>query len=112
MLLRNLDPPKPCNGTRLALKQLLPHVIEATIMSGTAKSEVVFIPRIPIIPLNLHLEFKRHQLPVRLSFAMSINKAQGQSLKIAGLNLSSPCWAKSVLSWSSLCWMLQGWLRK
>ena len=34
MLLRNLDPPKLCNGTRLAVKQMLPHVLEATIMTG------------------------------------------------------------------------------
>ena len=37
MLLRNLDPPRLCNGTRLAVKQLLPHIIEATIMAGTFK---------------------------------------------------------------------------
>ena len=48
MILRNLDPPKLCNGTRLVVKQLLPHVIEATILTGVGKEEDVFIPRIPI----------------------------------------------------------------
>lgn len=37
MLLRNLDPPRLCNGTRLAVKKLMPNVIEATIISGKYK---------------------------------------------------------------------------
>ena len=97
MLLRNLDPPRLCNGTRLAVKQLLPHVIEATIMTGVGKGEDVFIPKIPIIPSDLPFEFKRLQFPVKLSFAMTINKAQGQSLKYAGLNLMSPCFSHGQL---------------
>ena len=46
MLLRNLDAPKLCNGTQLSVKSLMPHVIEATILTGCAKGEDVFIPRI------------------------------------------------------------------
>ena len=97
ILLRNLDPPKLCNGTRLVVKQLLPHVIEATIITGNARGEDVFIPRIPIKPSDLPFEFKRLQFPVRLNFAMTINKAQGQSLKIAGLNLTTPCFSHGQL---------------
>jgi len=48
MLIRNLDPPKLCNGTRLAVKKLSPNLIEATIISGKCKGEDVLIPRIPI----------------------------------------------------------------
>ena len=44
MLLRNLDAPRLCNGTRLCVKQMLAHVLEATIMTGQAKGEDVFIP--------------------------------------------------------------------
>ena len=51
--LRNLDPPRLCNGARLAIKQLLPHLVEATIMTGNFKGEAVFIPRIPILPSDL-----------------------------------------------------------
>ncbi|EPB66767.1 hypothetical protein ANCCEY_14141 [Ancylostoma ceylanicum] len=81
MLLRNLDPPKLCNGTRLSVKNLMPNVIEATILTGKARGEDVFIPRIPMIPIDLPFEFKRLQFPVRLAFAITINKAQGQSLR-------------------------------
>ena len=59
MLLTNLDAPKLCNGTRLCVKSMLPHIIEATILTGCAKGEDVFIPRIPIIPTDLPFEFKR-----------------------------------------------------
>jgi hypothetical protein len=97
MLLRNLDAPRLCNGTRLCVKQLMPHVIEATILTGCAKGEDVFIPRIPMVPTDMPFEFKRLQFPVRLAFAMSINKAQGQSLKIAGINLETPCFSHGQL---------------
>ena len=81
MLLRNLDAPKLVNGTRLVVKKLMPHVIQATILCGHAKGEGVFIPRIPIIPSDLPFSFKRLQFPVRLCFAMSINKSQGRKLQ-------------------------------
>jgi ATP-dependent DNA helicase PIF1 len=97
MLLRNLDAPRLCNGTRLCVKSLMLHVIEATILTGCAKGEDVFIPRIPMVPTDMPFEFKRLQFPVRLAFAMSINKAQGQSLKVAGINLETPCFSHGQL---------------
>ena len=97
MLLRNLDAPRLCNGTRLSVKTLMPHVIEATIMTGCAKGEDVFIPRIPLLPSDMIFEFKRLQFPVRLAFVMSINKAQGQSLKVAGINLETSCFSHGQL---------------
>ncbi len=53
MLLRNLDPPNMCHWTRLTIKNVYTHIIEATILSGCCKREDVFIPRIPLIPSNL-----------------------------------------------------------
>ena len=35
-------------------------------------------------------DFKRLQFPVRLAFAITINKARGQSLSVAGINLEIP----------------------
>lgn len=97
ILLRNINQPKLCNGTRLCVKKLMPNLIEATILSGNFKDENVLIPRIPMIPTDMPFEFKRLQFPVRLAFAMSINKAQGQSLKICGINLESPCFSHGQL---------------
>ncbi|XP_014771322.1 uncharacterized protein LOC106869905 [Octopus bimaculoides] len=76
MLLRNLNPPKLCNGTTLIIRQMHPHLLETTILTGQGKGENVFIPRIPLIPADMPSEFKELQFPGRVNFAMSINKCQ------------------------------------
>ncbi|XP_035208171.1 uncharacterized protein LOC118182890 [Stegodyphus dumicola] len=43
ILLRNLDPPALCNGTRLSIKKLMPNIIEATIMTGQLQAKMCFI---------------------------------------------------------------------
>lgn len=93
MLLRNLKPPKLCNGTRLQVKALHRNIVEATILTGCAKGETVFIPRIPLIPNDIPFEFKRLQFPVKVCFAMTINKSQGQTLKFAGIDLREHCFS-------------------
>ncbi|XP_044597462.1 uncharacterized protein LOC123274027 [Cotesia glomerata] len=93
MLLRNLNPPKLCNGTRLQVKNLHKNIIEATILTGKHEGEVVFIQRIPLVPSDYHFNFKRLQFPVRVCYAMTINKAQGQSLKLAGVDLRHDCFS-------------------
>jgi ATP-dependent DNA helicase PIF1 len=97
MLLQNFNPPEFCNGTRLCVRNLYSHLIEAIILTGCAKGKDVFIPWIPLIPTDLPFVFKRIQVPVRLACAMSINKAQGQSLKIAGIHLQTPCYSHGQL---------------
>ena len=49
------------------------------------------------MPTDIEFEFKRLQFPIRLAFAMSINKAQGQSLSVAGINLQEPCFSHGQL---------------
>jgi ATP-dependent DNA helicase PIF1 len=97
ILLQNLDPPKLCNGTRLYVKTMLGNVTEVTILTGMGEGETVFIPRIPLILMNLPFTFKRLQLPVRLAFAISINKSQEQSIKYCGVDLRSPCFSHGQL---------------
>ena len=93
MLLRNLDAPRLCNGTRLVVRQLLRNLIVADIITGEYAGETVFIPRITLSPNDTVYEFQRTQFPVRLSYAMSINKSQGQTLKVVGLNLQENCFS-------------------
>ena len=95
--LRNLDPPKLCNGTRMIVKGLRNNLIELVILCGQFKGEIVFIPRIPLKNSDSVLPLRRLQFPVRLAFAMTINKSQGQSLKVAGVDLSTPCFAHGQL---------------
>ncbi|GFV39383.1 ATP-dependent DNA helicase [Trichonephila clavipes] len=99
ILLRNINPPRLCNGTRLLVKKMMNNVIEATILTGKFKGEDVLLPRIPMIPTDMPFEFKRLQFPVRLAFAMTINKAQGQSLQVCGLNLENPCFSHGSSMW-------------
>lgn len=56
IMLRNLHPPKLCNGTRLVVRRLLNFSIEATIIVGKYKGENILIPRIPIIPNDMPFE--------------------------------------------------------
>jgi ATP-dependent DNA helicase PIF1 len=56
---------------------MMNNIIEATILNGKFKREDVLLPRIPMIPTDMPSEFKHLQFPVRLAFAMTINKAQG-----------------------------------
>ena len=97
ILLRNINPPQLCNGTRLSVKKIMNNVIEATILNGKFKGEDVLLPRIPMVPTDMPFEFKRLQFPVRLAFAMTINKAQGQSLQVCGIDLENPCFSHGQL---------------
>uniref|UniRef100_A0A2S2PHF0 DNA helicase Pif1-like 2B domain-containing protein n=1 Tax=Schizaphis graminum TaxID=13262 RepID=A0A2S2PHF0_SCHGA len=83
MLFRNLNPSKLCNGTRLQVMALRNNVIEAIILTGPAAGEFVFITRIPLIPSDLTIKFKKAQFPVRVSFAVTINKSQRQTFTSA-----------------------------
>ena len=87
LLLRKIDPPSLSNGTRLTIKQILPHVLEATIMKGKANGENVRLhPRIPIVQTDCPIELKIPQCLVRPIFAMTTKKSQGQTLKAVGLD--------------------------
>ncbi|GFS45073.1 ATP-dependent DNA helicase [Trichonephila inaurata madagascariensis] len=51
ILIGNIDTPRLCNDTRLIVKMLMQHVIQATVLTGCAKGEDVLLSeRIPIIP--------------------------------------------------------------
>lgn len=62
MLLRNLEVPRLCNGTHLVVNKLLPHVIEATILTGYGMGEDVFIQTIPLTPLDVEIYLALHRL--------------------------------------------------
>ncbi|XP_055918430.1 uncharacterized protein LOC129950521 [Eupeodes corollae] len=59
MILRNLNPSRLCNSTPLALKRLMPNLIETTIINGKYLGENLCINRIPMFPTDLPFDFKR-----------------------------------------------------
>ena len=92
MLLRNIDQGSGlCNGTRLRVTNLSQIVIGALTLNGTKPNEKILLHRVNMNPSETRWPFQmqRRQFPIIVSFAMTINKSQGQSLKQVGLYL--PC---------------------
>uniref|UniRef100_K3YL66 ATP-dependent DNA helicase n=3 Tax=Setaria italica TaxID=4555 RepID=K3YL66_SETIT len=101
ILLRNIDPANGlCNGTRLVVRGFQKNAIDAEIVLGQHYGTRVFLPRIPLCPSDDEMfpfRFKRKQFPVRLSFAMTINKAQGQTIPNVGIYLLEPVFSHGQL---------------
>jgi DNA helicase Pif1, 2B domain len=101
ILLRNLNQYEGlCNGTRMVVTAMAERVIEARILTGTHAGKKAFIPRISLdttMSAGLGFILRRRQLPIRLAFGMSINKAQGQSLDRVGIYLNNPVFAHGQL---------------
>jgi ATP-dependent DNA helicase PIF1 len=92
LLLRNLSQSIGlCNGTRLIVNRLGQRVIEAKIITRNNVDKCVFIPCIIMSPSGIDWPFVLHrcQFLVRVAFAMTINKSQGQTLNNIGVYLPS-----------------------
>ena len=88
MLLRNISISSGfCNGTRLRVVSLHRNTIECVDMNSP--DETVILPRMPLTSSDTGLPFKlnRRQFPLRLAYAMTINKSQGQTLDVVGIAL-------------------------
>ncbi|XP_074266840.1 uncharacterized protein LOC141590128 [Silene latifolia] len=101
ILLRNLDPTSGlCTGTRLICRAFSRNVIDVEIVVGHHKGERVFIPRIPLQPSptdKFPFHFRRKQFLIILSFAMTINKAQGHKINRVGIYLPHPIFSLGQL---------------
>ena len=99
MIMRNIESPKTTNGTRCIVTRLHNNVIEASISCGPYKGETILLPRIPLVPSesDLPFQFRRLQFSCKPCFAMTVHKAQGQTFKTVGVDLSSPCFSHGQL---------------
>ncbi|KAE8257116.1 hypothetical protein A4X13_0g2570 [Tilletia indica] len=102
MLLRNFDPINGlCNGTRLIVRAVRRNALLLTIISGAEDriGKAVLLPRIDVRSGEGTLPFilSRRQFPIKLCFAMTINKSQGQSLNHVGVDLRTPCFSHGQL---------------
>jgi hypothetical protein len=100
ILLRNIDTEAGlCNGARAVIRNCHLRVLDVEILTGRAAGKRFYIPRIELRPQTPELPFtlKRRQFPVRLAYAMTINKAQGQTLRKAGVLLPEPVFSHGQL---------------
>jgi ATP-dependent exoDNAse (exonuclease V) alpha subunit len=77
------------------------HVLEVRLIGGKHNGELVLIPWITLSPTEGQTGFafvlKQRQFPVRLALALTINKAQGQSVKYVGIDLCVPVFSHGQL---------------
>jgi len=79
---------------------LLQHIIDAEIATGPDKGRRVFIPHLSIIPSDtkrMPYTLRRRQFLLRPAFAMTINKAQGQTLQTVRVYLPNPVFCHGQL---------------
>lgn len=100
ILLRNLNLNDGLiNGTRLLVLSVTDALITAKIVTGRFIGRITFIPRMDLtssdktIPITL----KRRQFPLKVCFALTINKAQGQTFNQVGIYLGSPVFSHGQL---------------
>ena len=100
MVLRNISPILR-NGTRVVVRAIQNRCIMGTIITGPNRKTDVLIPRIKFLDEDMksglaHVIYRK-QFPLRLCWAMTINKSQGQSLGKAWLYLEEQCFAHGQL---------------
>ncbi|TMW84209.1 hypothetical protein EJD97_025613, partial [Solanum chilense] len=76
--------------TRFICRGFEKNIIQVKITTGQYDTKQIFIPRIQLSPPDNEVypfKFIRKQFPIRLYFAVTINKAQGQTIPNVGLYL-------------------------
>jgi hypothetical protein len=85
----------------LIIKEIGKYVLKVAVINngGDEYNQIEFIPRITLSTLEDVYPFilTRKRFPVKLSFAMTINKSQGQSLTNVGIDLRYPVFTHGQL---------------
>jgi hypothetical protein len=108
ILMWNLSPSNGlCNGSCMIILRMSERVLEVQLIGGDHNGELAFIPCISLIPMSttdFTFKFWWQQFPIRLAFAITINWAQGQSVKHVGVDLCMPVFAHGQL-YVALSWV-------
>lgn len=93
ILLRNLNVVSNLmNSTRFIVRNMYYHSLDLESITGQETGQRILLSRIDLTPSDFPLPFSftRRQFPIRIAFAMTINKAQGQTLDKIRLCLPQP----------------------
>jgi hypothetical protein len=104
MYLKNVDSGL-CNGTRLVVTKISRSKgeppVTAKIITGVDVGRLVDInyqSHSQIVTIgNVEISLTRNQLPIQLAFAMTINRAQGQTFDKVGIFLREPAFTHGQL---------------
>ena len=88
-----------CNGTRMSVERLGDTTITCKVLTGPMKRKSIYLPQMSLIPSDTRLPFpfQRKQFPIIPSFAMTINKSQGQSFNYVGVDLTDQVFSHGQL---------------
>ena len=96
MVLQNLQPHEGVsNGSRRIVSCINTRILKVQLFNGAT----VLVLRIKLISTDLDIPFKLCclQFPISLLFAMTINKLQGQTFDVVGINLCHPVFTHGQL---------------
>ncbi|UYV64988.1 hypothetical protein LAZ67_3002662 [Cordylochernes scorpioides] len=93
------------NNHRIVIQRLCSRVLQAQVLTGTKVGHTVLVPKIYLAPSDINLPFilKRCQFPLRLAFAITKNKDQGQTFARVGLLLHEPVFTHGKLYGQLAC---------
>ena len=101
LLIRNLIPSQRLmNGSRLIIHEIHKNLITCENLLCTSEEDrFIDIPRIVFDTdkSKAHMNLRRIQFPLRLCFAMTCNKSQGQTLNTTGIYLGTELFAHGQL---------------
>ena len=102
MCVRNINPSQGlCNGARLLVLDCQTNIINCEILDGTFAGNKCFLSRVDIDSDKAEgitsIRFVRRQFPIRLAYAITIDKSQGQTFDRVGIYLERPVFAHGQL---------------
>ena len=81
----------------MVVTKLLRHSIKARVLHGPSEGREILISRVEMTQNMGSFVLKRCQLPIRVAFAMTINKAQGLTLRRVGVYLKDDVFSHGQL---------------